>query len=160
MVSFFFLSFFFQIVCVLPVIEWLPSWLPQMNFVRYKKWLLVGVQPLRFIEYSISSTVMIIVIALLNGQTDIWLIVAIVGCNWSTMIFGLLSEQIMRIRGDYVYTNFLGNVGAHLAGWVPFVAVWTIITSQFYWSLDAASKVPDVVKVRKNVVFRDQTHNS
>lgn len=146
-VAFFMLSFLFQIPCVFPD----TAWTRRVNFEVYKGWLSVGVQPLRFLEYSISSTVMILVIALLCGQTDLWLLMAIAGCNWSCMIFGLLSEQIMRLRAEPLQlgTNFLGNVGAHLAGWVPFVIVWTIITSQFEWSLNAMEGVPGVVKVRE-----------
>ena len=91
--SFFYLSFAFQILPILPFKPWLPAWLP--NYERYKVWLREGTQPLRFIEYSVSSSVMILVIALLTGNTDLWILLTLAACNWSIMIFGLLHEQVL-----------------------------------------------------------------
>lgn len=148
-VSFFILSFLFQLPCALHGGEYNP-FSRLVTFEKYREWLAMGVQPLRFVEYSASSTVMILIVALLNGQTDLWLLLAVAGCNWSTMIFGLINEQMMKLRAEPISKNFIGNAGAHLAGWVPFIIVWTILTSQFEWSLFAIDKVPKAVKVRQS----------
>jgi len=141
--AFFFLSFVFQIPPVLP--EWM--W-KRVNYEVYKKWLAMGVQPLRFIEYSISSTLMILIIALLDGATDLWLLLSLAAANWCCMMFGLFHEQLLRLRAERMElgVNFFDFMGAHLAGWVPFVAVWTVLTSEFEWSLNAMQGVPAAVK--------------
>jgi len=138
-VAFFFLSAIFQFVCILPVKS------AYVGYPAYKRWLEKGTQPLRFIEYSVSSSLMVMIISLLNGEQNIWLVLALAGCNWSTMIFGLFSEQVMALsHGRDV--PWIIRWGAHLAGWLPFVVVWTVLFSQFQWSLDVASDVPDPVK--------------
>jgi hypothetical protein len=53
-----------------------------------------GLGPTRFIEYSISATIMVLIVALLNGVTDVWILLFLGVANWSTMIFGLLHEYI------------------------------------------------------------------
>lgn len=141
--AFFYLSFVFQ---ALPLMR--PEWCTHINYDVYRRWLSMGVQPLRFIEYSVSSTLMILVIALLNGVTDLWLLLALAAANWCCMMFGLFHEQLTRLRTERMElgTNFFEHMGAHLAGWVPFAAVWTVLTSQFEWSLASMIKVPTVVK--------------
>ena len=121
----------------------------RMNYGVYKEWLRKGVQPLRFVEYSISSTLMVLIIALLNGATDLWLLLLLAVANWSTMMFGLYHEQLLRARMDAPdgSTTFLTAVSAHVAGWVPFVAVWAMLLGQFEWTLDAIKGIPAVIKV-------------
>ena len=139
--AFFYLSAFFQFLPVQNV-------LPRINYVTYRNWLLSGVQPLRFIEYSISSTLMVLVIALLNGATDLWLLLSLSAANWCCMMFGLFHEQLLRLRAERMElgTNFFDHMAAHLAGWVPFVAVWTVLLSQFEWSIGSLKGVPMVIK--------------
>lgn len=47
----------------------------------------------------------------------------------------------------HVETNTFLNLSAHFCGWVPFVAVWTVLTSQFMWSLSSAKHIPFAVKM-------------
>ena len=140
--SFFFISFAFQALPILPTVPWFP-----MNYDRYKRWLLEGTQPLRFVEYSVSSTVMIMVIALITGTTDFWIILPLAACNWCIMVFGLFHEQVTRLRalaGERV--GFAQYMAIHAAGWVPFVVVWAVLTAQFEWSLAGAKGVPAAVQ--------------
>ena len=48
---------------------------------RYEAWLARGMNPLRWVEYAFSSTVMIIAIAYLSFITEFPALVAIAGCN-------------------------------------------------------------------------------
>jgi hypothetical protein len=60
----------------------------------------------RWIEYSISSSVMIVLIALITGVSDVAAIVAIFGANAAMILFGWLQEKY----------ETPGN-----GGWLPFV---------------------------------------
>ena len=60
----------------------------------------------RWIEYSISSSVMIVLIALITGVSDVAAIVAIFGANAAMILFGWLQEKY----------ETPGN-----GGWLPFI---------------------------------------
>ena len=51
--------------------------------------------PLRFVEYSISASIMLISIALINGVTDINLIISIAVLTASCQLCGLVVEYIV-----------------------------------------------------------------
>jgi Heliorhodopsin len=60
----------------------------------------------RWVEYSISSSVMIVLIALITGVSDVAAIVAIFGANAAMILFGWLQEKY----------ETPGN-----SGWLPFI---------------------------------------
>ncbi|CAB4888309.1 unannotated protein [freshwater metagenome] len=60
----------------------------------------------RWVEYSMSSSVMIVLIALITGVSDVAALIAIFGANASMILFGWLQEK---------YEN-PGN-----GGWLPFI---------------------------------------
>jgi hypothetical protein len=60
----------------------------------------------RWVEYSISSSVMIVLIALITGVSDVAAIVAIFGANAAMILFGWLQEKY----------ETPGN-----GGWLPFI---------------------------------------
>ncbi len=64
-----------------------------MFFERYKGGLKLNHNYFRWVEYSLSSSVMIFCIALLNGITDIAALVAIFAVNASMILFGALQEK-------------------------------------------------------------------
>lgn len=47
----------------------------------------------RWVEYSFSSTIMIVLITLINGIWNLLAILAIAGCNISMILFGWLQEK-------------------------------------------------------------------
>lgn len=75
-------------------------------FARYSAGLEKHHNYFRWVEYSISSSVMIVLIALITGVSDVAAIVAIFGANASMILFGWLQEK---------YEN-PGN-----GGWLPFI---------------------------------------
>lgn len=79
---FFALSAFFQLMVVTPGI-----------YPRYVKGLLNGHDYFRWAEYSISSSVMIVLIAQIVGITDVAALIAIFGVNASMILFGWLQEK-------------------------------------------------------------------
>ena len=75
-------------------------------FARYSAGLEKNHNYFRWVEYSISSSVMIVLIALITGVSDVAAIVAIFGANASMILFGWLQEKY----------ESPGN-----GGWLPFI---------------------------------------
>lgn len=96
--TFHLLSFVFQIT---PVLFWLAS--NKKEPTIFQHWINRGMNPWRFIEYSISATVMVFVIALIVGVADLWIILLLGACNWSVMIFGLVHEFLVAM---YRYNRY------------------------------------------------------
>lgn len=74
----------------------------------------------RWIEYSFSSSLMVVLIALLVGIADIAALVAIAGVNASMILFGLLQEKYESPGEAVGWLPFWFGV---LAGAVPWVAI-------------------------------------
>lgn len=78
-----------------------------------------GVNYARWIEYSVSASLMIVLIAMLTGIWDVAALIGLVGVNAAMIWFGLLMERNQRPgRPDWSAFVF----GA-LAGLVPWVAI-------------------------------------
>jgi hypothetical protein len=74
----------------------------------------------RWIEYSLSSSVMVVLIAMLVGIADVAALIALAGVNASMILFGLLQEKYESPgRGAGWLPFWLGVV----AGAVPWVAI-------------------------------------
>jgi hypothetical protein len=86
----------------------------------YERNVRMGVNPARWIEYSLSSSLMIVLIAMLVGIYDIAALVAIFGVNASMILFGWVMERynLGRAKVDWLAYWF----GA-LAGAVPWIAI-------------------------------------
>ena len=74
----------------------------------------------RWIEYSLSSSVMVVLIAMLVGIADIAALVAIAGVNASMILFGLLQEKYETPGGNVGWLPFWFGV---IAGAVPWLAI-------------------------------------
>jgi hypothetical protein len=79
--SFLFVSAFFHLLISLPGV-----------FDRYAAKLAENRAPFRWAEYTISSSIMLIPIAMLTGITDIAALIALVGVNMTMIWFGYLQE--------------------------------------------------------------------
>lgn len=75
-------------------------------FPRYRGGLAAGHNYFRWVEYSLSSSIMIVLIAQLTGISDAVALLAIFGVNASMILFGWLQEKYQE-PGD--------------GGWVPFI---------------------------------------
>jgi len=87
-------------------------------FPRYERMLLQGRNDYRWVEYSISASIMAVLIAMLPGITDVAAIIAIVGANAAMILFGLLQERYERPGGSLL-PFWLGS----LVGITPWVAI-------------------------------------
>lgn len=95
-ISFHLLTAGFQLF---PVALWLwrgcPSGNDERRLTCIQTLVMRGINPVRFIEYAITSTIMVIIIALLVGITDLWIVILLATANWSVMIFGLVHEFLV-----------------------------------------------------------------
>jgi Heliorhodopsin len=73
----------------------------------------------RWIEYSLSASLMMVLIAMLSGVSDAAALVALFGVNASMILFGLLMEHTER-PGEASWLSFwFGSI----AGIVPWIAI-------------------------------------
>lgn len=73
----------------------------------------------RWVEYSLSSTLMIIVIAQLVGISDVAALIGIAGANVSMILFGWLQEKYEHAGGG----GWLPFIFGCIAGAVPWLAI-------------------------------------
>jgi Heliorhodopsin len=95
---------------------------------RYEAFLARGINPLRWIEYAFSSTVMIVAIAYLSYITDVPALVAIAGCNVAMILFGWSMEAANEgrlTRGDAI--DWKHFVFGCIAGIIPWLAIFSIL---------------------------------
>ena len=90
-----------------------------MFFERYQSSLLKNKNIFRWVEYSISSSIMIILIAQICGMTDIGAAIAIFGVNASMILFGWLQEKYT-VPGDGQWLPFIFGC---ITGAVPWLVI-------------------------------------
>jgi hypothetical protein len=90
----------------------------------------------RWIEYSLSSSVMVVIIAMLTGISDVAALGAIFGVNAAMILFGLLQEHY-ETPGRPRWLSFVFGC---LAGAVP----WVVI-AVYLWSPGIAAEPPAFV---------------
>ncbi|MFT6764219.1 MAG: hypothetical protein ACJAXA_002885 [Candidatus Aldehydirespiratoraceae bacterium] len=104
--GFLFLSAFFHLL------------IATVGLSRYSSELRHGRNRFRWVEYSLSSTLMIITIALITGITDLAALISIAVLNASMILFGWIMEMVNR-RGDRVWwTPFWFGCIAGIGPWV------------------------------------------
>ncbi|CAB4938130.1 unannotated protein [freshwater metagenome] len=97
-----------------------------------------GMNPARWWEYSISASLMVVLIAMLSGMTELVALVALFGVNASMILFGLVMERV--------------NVGREAVDWRPFIfgciagaVPWIAIGIQLIVSTTEGDGVPGFV---------------
>ena len=97
-----------------------------------------GINPARWWEYSVSASIMIVLIAMLAGVSELVAIIALFGANAAMILFGLVQEQV--------------NVGREDVDWRPFIygcvigaVPWIAITAQLIVSTTEGDGVPGFV---------------
>ena len=109
---FFFLSAMAHLSMALPARGW------------YETRLARGQNPIRWIEYSLSSSVMIVVIAALAGVQEVGTLIAIFGANAAMIMFGWTME--IANEGRY-RPQWLPYVFGCIAGSVPWVVIFVTL---------------------------------
>jgi hypothetical protein len=77
--------------------------------------------PARFYEYALSSSVMIVLIGLLSGVSDLGALIAMFGVNASMNLFGLLMELHNQTTKKTDWTSYLFGCFAGIVPWIVIV---------------------------------------
>ncbi len=97
----------------------------------YRENLRRGINQARWWEYSVSASIMVVLIALITGVSDVGAIVAIFGANAAMIFFGLVMEVFNPPGRPVNWTPFL-------LGCVVGVVPWLVIAYQFAGAADRA----------------------
>jgi hypothetical protein len=89
-------------------------------FPKYVDGLKRHINIYRWIEYSLSSSIMIVIILQLNGVTDYIALIAIFGVNVSMILFGWLQERYSQPGSGDMLAFWFGCI----AGAVPWIAIF------------------------------------
>ena len=89
-------------------------------FPKYVDGLKRHINIYRWVEYSLSSSIMIVIILQLNGVTDYIALIAIFGVNVSMILFGWLQERYSEPGSGDMLPFWFGCI----AGTVPWVAIF------------------------------------
>lgn len=112
--TFFFLSAIAHALLAWPLRGW------------YERRLAAGIQPMRWIEYALSSSVMIVVIAALAGIQEIGTLVAIFGINAAMNLFGWSMESANQGRSKTQWNHYIFGVIAGIVPWIVIgIALWS-----------------------------------
>lgn len=86
----------------------------------YERNLAAEMNPARWWEYSLSASLMIVLIAMLTGIRDVAALVALFGANAAMILFGLMMERVNRPGQPVDWRPFVYGC---LVGAVPWIAI-------------------------------------
>jgi hypothetical protein len=87
----------------------------------YVKNLKMGMNPARFYEYALSSSLMIVLIGMLSGVWDLGAVILIFGLNAAMNLFGLMMELHNLTLPETNWTSFVFGCIAGIVPWVVIV---------------------------------------
>jgi hypothetical protein len=105
------------------------------GFPRYLRELAARRNRFRWVEYSLSASLMIVLIAGIAGITDVAALIGLFAVNASMILFGWLMESTSRPGADVNWTPF---VFGSIVGAVPWIAIGIYLSG-------AASGMPTFV---------------
>jgi hypothetical protein len=86
-----------------------------------------GMNPARFYEYALSSSLMIVLIGMLVGINDLAAVILIFGLNGMMNLFGIMMERHNQTTGKTDWTAFIFGC---IAGIIPWIAImWYFVGS-------------------------------
>lgn len=94
-----------------------------------------GMNPARFYEYALSSSLMIVLIGMLVGVTDLGALILLFGINAMMNLFGIMMELHNQTTARTDWTSFVYGC---IAGIVP----WIVIFVSFYGALGTSDAKP------------------
>ena len=112
---------------------WLTGW--------YLVWLSSCQNPARWLEYFASASVMILLIAIVGGISNVFTLIALFTLIATTQLFGHLAELANPADNDGTWQKKspFARLWPSLLGWIPYVPVWVIILWNFHRAIDKAA---------------------
>jgi hypothetical protein len=102
---------------------------------RYEAWLARGMNPMRWVEYAFSSTVMIVAIAYISFIQDFPALIAIAGANVAMNLFGWSMEAANEGREQVDWKHYIFGC---IAGITPWLGIFSIL-----WAYGAQPDLPE-----------------
>jgi hypothetical protein len=102
----------------------------------YKKWITEGGNPLRWIEYSITATIMLLAVAMLSGIDSPDVLILLAASSIGCMTMGYIVERALQ-RGDKRTA-----VVATFIGWVLILAAYSAVVYKFYNIIETSGSQP------------------
>ena len=123
---------------------------------RWSGWYLIWIhearQPLRWAEYSISASLMIITISVASGVAHVYQVTFIFVLMWATMMFGYYAERLSRPESlgdkrpqrwainsdsekDSLIPAVIQRLAPHLWGYVCYITVWAVLMHSFFYNV-------------------------
>lgn len=101
----------------------------------------------RFAEYSLSASLMLVLIAVITLTREYNALLAIFALTFTTMMFGLVTELASKrdTGGEWATKSVFWRLLPHLIGWIPYMAAWSILLTNFFGLLDAQGTAPNRV---------------
>jgi hypothetical protein len=119
---------------------------------RYEAWLARGMNPMRWVEYAFSSTIMIVAIAWLSFIKDVPALVAIAGCNVAMILFGWSMEAANEGRHDR--PDWKHYIFGCIVGIVPWIAIFSVLLAYGAQpDLPEGARIPTFVYVIFGTLF-------
>jgi hypothetical protein len=109
--------------------------LSTVGYKRYVANLKRGMNPVRFYEYALSSSWMIVLIGMLVGIYDLGALILIFAVNAMMNLFGIMMERHNQTTSKTDWTAFIYGC---IAGIVP----WIVIGLYFYGALSSSDAKP------------------
>jgi len=110
-------------------------YLATIGYGRYVSNLKKGMNPVRFYEYALSSSLMIVLIGMLVGIWDLGTLILMFGINAMMNLFGILMEMLNQTTAKTNWTSFIYGT---IAGIIP----WIVIVLYFVGSITSSGAEP------------------
>ena len=110
-------------------------YLATIGYGRYVRNLKQGMNPVRFYEYALSSSLMIVLIGMLVGLWDLGALILIFGLNATMNLFGIMMEYHNQHTERTDWTAFIYGC---IAGIIP----WVVITIYFLGAIASGDAEP------------------
>lgn len=110
-------------------------YLATIGYPRYVENLKKGMNPVRFYEYALSSSLMIVLIGMLVGIWDLGAIIAIFAVNATMNLFGIMMELHNQHTRKTDWTAFIYGC---IAGIVP----WIVVMLSFVGAVNSGDAKP------------------
>jgi hypothetical protein len=108
-------------------------WLASFGYRGYVTRLEKNINPVRFYEYALSSSLMIVLIGMLAGVWDLGTMIAMFGLNAAMNLFGIMMELHNQKTEQVNWTAFVYGCIAGIVPWIVIVVafVYAIIPTIF-----------------------------
>lgn len=103
---------------------------------------------LRYIEYAVSASIMIVIIASLSGCREVMTLLCISGLTGTTMSFGMFNDMAYETNTHHNY-----YIPVFWEGFYPYIFTWITVFVYFFMAVSESENVPKFVYAIVIVLF-------